>query len=138
MITVGVFAHILNERDEVLCVQRNYPPFGWTVPGGRLEDGEAPEEGVVREVFEETGFRVEVERLVGIYSAPFKSDLVLYFSCRILTREAWQPNSEIAAAQFFSVDTLPLPMKNNTQVRILDAQAGKTGIWRTFSKNEHS
>lgn len=138
MATIGVFANILNDEGEVLCVQRNYPPYGWTVPGGRLEDGESPEDGVTREVLEETGYKVVIERLVGLYSAPFKSDIVIYFSCRIVAREDWQPDSEIAAAEFFSVDDLPSPMKNNTRVRILDAYAGKTGAWKTFSKEEHS
>ncbi|WP_426683819.1 NUDIX hydrolase [Xanthomonas translucens pv. undulosa] len=138
MTTIGVFANILNERQEVLCVQRNYPPYGWTVPGGTLEDGESPEDGVIREVFEETGYRVVVENLVGIYSAPFKSDLVIYFMCQIVAREAWQPNSEIAAVDFFSIENLPSPMKNNTRIRILDAHAGRTGVWKTFSKEEHS
>lgn len=138
MTTIGVFANILNEKREVLCVQRNYPPYGWTVPGGRLEDGESPEDGVVREVLEETGYRVAVESLVGIYAAPFKSDVVIYFACKIITRDDWQPDSEIAAADFFAVDALPSPMKNNTRIRILDAHAGKTGIWRAFSKEEHS
>lgn len=137
MTTVGVFANIQNEHGEVLCVQRNYPPYGWTVPGGRLEEGEAPEDGVVREFFEETGYHVSVERLVGIYSAPFKSDIVIYFACKIVTREAWQPDSEISAVDFFSVESLPSPMRNNTRIRILDSHARKTGVWRTFSKAEH-
>ncbi|QXG50109.1 MULTISPECIES: NUDIX hydrolase [Pseudomonas syringae group] len=138
MTTIGVFANIVNEDGQVLCVQRNYAPFGWTVPGGRLEHGESPEQGVIREVFEETGCRVIVERLVGIYSAPFRSDLVIYFQCKILTRQAWQPDSEIAAADFFPVQNLPYPMKNNTRIRIQDACTGKIGVWRTFSKEEHS
>lgn len=138
MTTIGVFANILNEDGQILCVQRNYAPYGWTVPGGRLEDGESPEDGVIREVLEETGYRVIVENLVGIYSAPFKSDLVIYFACKILTREVWQPDSEIAAADFFPVQNLPSPMKNNTRIRIQDACTGKIGVWRTFSKEEHS
>jgi len=39
---------------------------GWTLPGGGLDPGEAPADGVVREVFEESGYEVEVEELLGI------------------------------------------------------------------------
>lgn len=41
----------------------------WTLPGGGLEHGEDPYDAVVREVEEETGYAIEVERLLGIHSA---------------------------------------------------------------------
>jgi 8-oxo-dGTP diphosphatase len=50
----------------VLLVASSYPnqrlPL-WNLPGGRQQPGELLAETVVREVFEETGLRVEVERL---------------------------------------------------------------------------
>lgn len=39
---------------------------GWTLPGGGLDLAEHPVDGVIREVFEETGFRVEVAGLLGV------------------------------------------------------------------------
>ncbi|MGX9349565.1 NUDIX domain-containing protein, partial [Microbacterium sp. KNMS] len=42
----------------------------WCLPGGRLDPGESAAETCVREVLEETGLRVEVVRLVGLYSNP--------------------------------------------------------------------
>jgi acetyl-CoA carboxylase carboxyl transferase subunit beta len=46
----------------VLLVQRGHEPERgrWTVPGGRLEEGESPAAAAVREVREETGLDVEV------------------------------------------------------------------------------
>jgi A/G-specific adenine glycosylase len=38
----------------------------WEFPGGRLEPGETPEEGVIREFMEETGFAVEVSGKHGV------------------------------------------------------------------------
>lgn len=136
MITIGVFASIFNEAGEVLCVRRNYAPYGWTTPGGRLEDDESPEDGVVREVLEETGYHVSIERLVGIYSAPYKSDLVISFVCSIIGRDPWLPNDEIAEVGFFSMDALPQPMRANTQVRISDAGAREQVFFRTFKTAE--
>lgn len=138
MTTIGVFATILNENGQVLCVQRNYPPFGWTTPGGRLEDNESPEEGVIREVLEETGYIVSIEKLIGIYSAPFKSDLVISYLCKIIGREPWEPNDEISKVEFFSKSNLPSPMKNNTFVRIDDALQNKISVSKVFSQEEHA
>ncbi|MBA8922797.1 NUDIX hydrolase [Nesterenkonia jeotgali] len=39
---------------------------GWTLPGGGLDPGEDPADGVVREVFEESGYQAEVQELLGI------------------------------------------------------------------------
>jgi ADP-ribose pyrophosphatase YjhB (NUDIX family) len=48
----------------------------WCVPGGGMEPGESAAEACEREVFEETGLRVRVQRLVGVYSDP--DQLVIY------------------------------------------------------------
>ena len=45
----------------MLCIQYCDPSSGiyfWGIPGGRVEPGEAPEHTAVRELFEETGYRV--------------------------------------------------------------------------------
>lgn len=43
----------------------------WTLPAGGVEHGEDPSDAVVREVAEETGYRVRVERLLGVDSRTF-------------------------------------------------------------------
>lgn len=60
MFKIGVFGIIIDEQNRVLlCHRRDYDL--WNLPGGGLEKNEAPWEGVVREVKEETGLRVKVE-----------------------------------------------------------------------------
>ena len=64
-------------RGEVLLVHLA-PPLPdagmWGLPGGGLDWGEPPEDGVVRELREETGYDVEVQQLLGIYSTVFDHD----------------------------------------------------------------
>ena len=59
-------AIVRDASGRVLLVQRaNEPSRGlWSLPGGRVEAGESPEEAAAREVFEETGLRVRVGELV--------------------------------------------------------------------------
>jgi ADP-ribose pyrophosphatase YjhB (NUDIX family) len=53
----------------ILLVQRGKSPLKgyWSLPGGLLETGETLEEGVAREVLEETGLRVSVVEYYGIF-----------------------------------------------------------------------
>jgi mutator protein MutT len=63
---VAVGAVALN-ADRILLVRRGRGPAAgeWSVPGGRVEAGETLHEAVVREVAEETGLEVVVERFLG-------------------------------------------------------------------------
>ena len=63
---------ILVENGRLLVVTRGRDPFRGrpALPGGRVELGERTEEAVRREVLEETGLRVRVASIVGVYSDP--------------------------------------------------------------------
>lgn len=58
----------LTRGDEVLMLHRRNPPNQgfWNGVGGRLEPGESPLAGALREVFEETGYRIENARFAGV------------------------------------------------------------------------
>jgi 8-oxo-dGTP diphosphatase len=66
VVEVAVGAVALRDR-ELLLVRRGRGPAAgeWSVPGGRVQVGEELHEAVVREVAEETGLEVVVERFLG-------------------------------------------------------------------------
>ena len=66
MKTVRVVAAIIIENDKVFATQRGYGEFkdGWEFPGGKIEQGETPEEAIVREIKEELDTVVEVGELL--------------------------------------------------------------------------
>lgn len=65
---VGAYAVVHDGRGVLLAHWQEDSHGGWTLPGGGMEPGEHPEETVVREVLEETGFEVRVEAILGLGS----------------------------------------------------------------------
>ena len=67
-----VCANIVLRDDHLLLVRESKrAALGrWSLPAGRLEVGESLREGAAREALEETGLRVEVGALLGIYHCP--------------------------------------------------------------------
>jgi ADP-ribose pyrophosphatase YjhB (NUDIX family) len=67
---VGAVVH--DAAGRLLLIQRGHDPHrgSWTLPGGRVEGGETPEQAIVREVREETGLDVRVGAVVGRVVVP--------------------------------------------------------------------
>lgn len=64
---LGAYALVVDDADRMLLTLWNEPtPMLWTLPGGGVEFGETPEDGVRRELVEETGLEVELEDLVAV------------------------------------------------------------------------
>lgn len=66
MKTIDVVAAIIVKGTEILATQRVYGEFegGWEFPGGKVEQGETPEEAIVREIHEELNARISVQRFL--------------------------------------------------------------------------
>jgi mutator protein MutT len=106
MFSIGAFAIIFNEQNYVLLSHRRDMDL-WNLPGGGIEIGELPTEAVVREVKEETGLNVVVERLVGVYGKTHKPDeLVFAFECRAVSGEIAQTD-EADENAFFEISEIP-------------------------------
>jgi ADP-ribose pyrophosphatase YjhB (NUDIX family) len=99
-------AVIFDENKNILLVKSTYQRFHpWGLPGGSLEYGEHPEEAVIREVWEETGLNVSIERLLLVNS--WLPDRVgLYYLCRIMDG-TFHPTEEVSEYAYFSLEALP-------------------------------
>lgn len=105
----AALAVVLNEdQSEVLLIKRRDLPL-WVLPGGGVEDGEAPVDAAVREVLEESGYCVESERCVAQYTPSFPGSADTHvFRCRVLSGTATL-SDESEAVDWFPLNRLPRP-----------------------------
>jgi ADP-ribose pyrophosphatase YjhB (NUDIX family) len=91
--TVGVGAVVINDKNELLMVRDRIHTSRslYKLPGGMLEPSQSLEEGVVRELWEETGIKGEVIKMVSLLNShPFtfnKSNMYIVFQLEALTTE---------------------------------------------------
>lgn len=105
---------IFNKNGEVL-LQKRADCNKWGFPGGAIELGETPEMAAKREVKEETGLEIEVQKLIGIYT---DSDVVypngdkahsicICYEMSVVGGELSCDENETLELKYFSLDDMP-------------------------------
>lgn len=109
---LGAFAVIRDEEDRVLLVKQKRSRRAWTLPGGKVDDGERVLDGLRRELMEETGLEVNPRQLVAVISREESQYLILVFQCNIVKRHRirFSDHEEIEKMAFFAVDDPPTPL----------------------------
>jgi ADP-ribose pyrophosphatase YjhB (NUDIX family) len=117
--TLGSRIVVIDAENSVFLVKHTYVS-GWILPGGGVERGETFVQAAMRELREEGGIDAHDLVLHGVYSqeALFRGDHVACFIVRNFKRRDWNPDAEIAAAQFFALDALPEDLTPGTQRRL--------------------
>jgi len=102
----------------------------WCMPGGWADVGETPAESVIREVWEESGYRVKPTKLIGVYDANRSGrPLNLYHAFKViflcdLKGGAAKTGFETLAVEFFDFDALPDLSQNRTHAdHLLEVRA---------------
>lgn len=103
---------LIEVGDRVVLVRRKYPPPGWAIPGGFVEVGETVESTAVREALEETGLRVTLTALLGVYSDPARDPRHHTISTVYVGRAEGAPEGgdDAAEARLFGEGDLPSPL----------------------------
>ncbi len=137
---VGCSAIIFDDmREKVLLTQRT-DNGRWCLPGGGMEAGESAAEACEREVWEETGLKVGMKRLIGVYSNP--NQLVVYpdgsqvfmvvlsFEAEIIAGEPRLSNETTAFGYFSLKEMENMPMHGEHKSRVEDAMLGSDALMK--------
>lgn len=117
--SVSVAGIVVRDDGRVLVIKRDDNGH-WQAPGGVLELDESFEAGVRREVLEETGLEVAVERLTGVYKNLTYGIVALVYRCRPTVGE---PRTTEEAREFcwMTKEEVQAAMVPAFGVRVLDA-----------------
>ncbi len=126
---------VVIKGDSVLLELRQDFPMG-RLPGGKIEPGETPAEGAVRETYEETGVTIRLTRLVGIYSRPFIAGgiedchHIVVFSAQARGGNPKADGSETLRVEWFAPDSLPEHLIGMHRLAIDEARSAEPAVAR--------
>ncbi|MCP1321008.1 DNA mismatch repair protein MutT [Bacillus thuringiensis] len=101
---------ILIEGEKLLLVKQKVANRNWSLPGGRVENGEMLEEAMIREMREETGLEVKIKKLLYVCDKPDASLSLLHitFLLEKLTGEIMLPSNEFDHNPIHDVQKVPI------------------------------
>ncbi|HXG75441.1 MAG TPA: NUDIX hydrolase [Gaiellaceae bacterium] len=111
---LAVAGLVVDDRGRLLLARRAVEPDAgrWDTPGGFLEEGEDPLDGLRRELLEETGLEIEVDEFAGAYVDRYGAEpgdppvLNLVWHARVRSGEA-SPADDVSELRWFAPDELP-------------------------------
>ena len=103
---------IIEVGEKIVLVRRKYPPHGWAIPGGFIDEGETAEEAAVREAREETGLSATLTALLGVYSDPLRDRRRHTSSTVYVATAGGSPSGgdDASEARLFGEQSLPAPL----------------------------
>jgi 8-oxo-dGTP diphosphatase len=124
--SVSVAAVITDDQGRALLIQRRDNGH-WEPPGGVLELGETIEDGLRREVREETGLDIEPGPLTGVYKNMVRGVIALVFRCKMIGGQL--NTSDEAVAFFWADDRETSELATETYaVRVFDAVRAQVAV----------
>ena len=102
---------ILVEGNEILIVKQTVSDQRrWSLPGGKVEKGETLEQGMLREMEEETGLKTKIEKLLYLCEIPEADPPLLHitFLLRKISGEIQLPSNEFDETSIYDVMMVPI------------------------------
>jgi 8-oxo-dGTP diphosphatase len=103
---------VIIKDNKILLIKRNRDPFKnkWSLPGGYVEYSEKVEDAVIRELSEETGLNVKINKLFGVYSDPNRDPrchtITIVYLMNIIGG-ILKSGDDASDARFFDIEKIP-------------------------------
>lgn len=117
--SVSVGGAVVNDEGKLLAIQRRDNGH-WEPPGGLVEPGETLTQALIREVHEETGYRVNPGLVSGVYQNMKRDIVAVVFRCGVASGAA-HTSPESTRVEWLSPDQIRSRMDEAYAVRLLDA-----------------
>ena len=108
MKTIRVVAAVIRDGNQVFATARGYGEFkgGWEFPGGKIEEGETPQQALTREIKEELNTEIRVGELIDTveYDYPGFHLSMDCFWCEVVSGELTLKEAE--AAKWLTKETI--------------------------------
>lgn len=115
----GAFNVVIVNQKVLLVKRRDFPL--WDLPGGVVESDELPSEAAIREMYEETGYEVQIDYEFARYIDKTRNDCQHLFKSHIINGELKRTTTETRDLRWFSLNQLPLFIIPNRKRQIQDA-----------------
>jgi 8-oxo-dGTP diphosphatase len=124
---VGVAGVVRDDRGRVLLLRHRFWPEGtWGLPGGYAHGAERLEDALARELREETGYRIDGQRLLRVVSG-YRMRIEVVYTARLAGGELRLDEREVLAAGLFAPGELPAGVLGSHRELIALALAERTG-----------
>jgi 8-oxo-dGTP diphosphatase len=101
---VSVAGYITNDKDEILLVRTSNRSDTWEIPGGQVEEYESLEAAIHREIAEETGAKIELDGITGIYQNLSRGVINVTFRGKYIDGALRAAEGEISEVKFQKID----------------------------------
>ena len=127
MNTIGVMVAIIKDGQILLTKREDFEV--WCLPGGMVESGEPLTHAALREVFEETGLTIQLEKMVRINTRtrPGGGQYIVTFRAAPTSDQLRPDPREVVDIKYFDFDALPEAIFLDDRSAIMDAINGVGG-----------
>ena len=136
IILVFAGAVVVDDSGQIL-LHRRADNGKWSLPGGAMEMGETAAQTAIREVREETGLKIKINELIGVYSNKYTElankdkyyGVGIHFSASVIGGQIVRTAEESTDVRFFAIDEIPkLAFKQHDAI-VKDYLSGKRCVF---------